>query len=262
MQNLQFQHKNLTTAEVYSSQLHRLHRVKLFSPAICHITQGSKLIIQHDNRLVATSNDLIIIPANTELEIVNQPAQGSFRSVLLQLSPELLSAFKAQYIQNYPPARFTSLCAPMSDGLTFMWQNLLDAVRHGLPPQLQEHQAMGLLLALHHDGLTGPLLIERSYNLTEQVRQMIMLSPAKPWTAKEIAQRLSLGTSTLRRRLQQESQSYREIIEEVRMSYALSQLQTTALPIGEIASRSGYLSSSRFTARFQQHYGCLPKNVR
>jgi AraC-like DNA-binding protein len=46
------------------------------------------------------------------------------------------------------------------------------------------------------------------------------------------------------------------------MSYALSQLQTTALPIGEIASRSGYLSSSRFTARFQQHYGCLPKNVR
>jgi AraC-like DNA-binding protein len=91
---------------------------------------------------------------------------------------------------------------------------------------------------------------------------MIMLSPAKPWTAQEIAQRLSLGTSTLRRRLQQESQSYREIIEEVRMSYALSQLQTTALPIGEIASRSGYLSSSRFTTRFQQHYGCLPKNVR
>lgn len=42
------------------------------------------------------------------------------------------------------------------------------------------------------------------------------------------------------------------------MSYALSQLQNTALPIGEIASRSGYLSSSRF----QQHYGCLPKKVR
>lgn len=143
-----------------------------------------------------------------------------------------------------------------------MWDNLLKAVRGDLPAKLQEHQAMGLLLVLHHDGLTGPRLIERRFNLTEQVRQLIMLSPSKLWTAQEIAGQLSLAPSTLRRRLQTESQSYRQIIEEVRMSFALSQLQTTALPIGEIASRCGYLSSSRFTARFRQHYGCLPKNVR
>lgn len=262
MQDLHFQHNHLTTAEVYSSQKHRLHRVKLFSPAICHITQGSKIVIQGDNRLVATPDELIIIPANTELEIVNQPAQGLFRSDLLLLAPELLTVFKTHYIQDYPAARLTSLCAPMSQGMAFMWDNLLDAVRQKLPAKLQEHQALGLLLALYHDGLAGPLLIERRYTLTEQVRQIIMMSPAKVWTAQEIAGHLSLGTSTLRRRLQQESQSYRQIIEEVRMSYALSQLQTTALPIGEIASRSGYLSSSRFTARFRQHYGCLPKNVR
>lgn len=262
MQDVHFQHKNLTTAEVYSSQLHRLHRVKLFSPAICHITQGSKVIIQDENRLLATPDVLIIIPANTELEIINQPAQGTFRSELLLLSPELLAAFKTHYIQDYPPARHVSLCAPMSQGLKFMWGNLLHAVRDDLPVKLQEHQAMGLLLALHQDGLAGPLLIERRYNLTEQVRQIIMMSPAKLWTAQEIAQHLSLGASTLRRRLQQESRSYRQIVEEVRMSFALAQLQTTTLPIGEIASRCGYLSSSRFTARFRQHYGCLPKNVR
>lgn len=166
-------------------------------------------------------------------------SQGTFRSELLLLSPELLAAFKTHYIQDYPPARHVSLCAPMSQGLKFMWGNLLHAVRDDLP-----------------------LLIERRYNLTEQVRQIIMMSPAKLWTAQEIAQHLSLGASTLRRRLQQESRSYRQIVEEVRMSFALAQLQTTTLPIGEIASRCGYLSSSRFTARFRQHYGCLPKNVR
>lgn len=262
MQDLHFEHKNLTTAEVYSSHKHRLHRVKLFSAAICHITQGSKVIIQDESRLIATPDELIIIPANTELEIVNQPAFGVFRSDLLLLSPELLSAFKSQYIHDYPPARLTSLCVPMSKGLTFMWDNLLNAVRSGLPAKLQEHQALGLLLALHHEGLTAPLLIERSFNLTEQVRQIIMSSPAKLWTAQDIAGQLSLGTSTLRRRLKLESQSYRQIIEEVRMSFALSQLQTTVLPIGEIASRCGYLSGSRFTARFRKHYGCLPKSVR
>ncbi|CER65147.1 regulatory protein [Salmonella enterica subsp. enterica serovar Typhi] len=158
------------------------------------------------------------------------------------------------YVQDYPPANLTSLCTPMSRSLTFMWENVLDAVRQGLPVGLQEHQAMGLLLALLHDGAAGPLLIERRYTLTEQVRQLIMLSPAKLWTAQEIARRLAMGTSTLRRRLQRESQSYRQIIEEVRMSCALSQLQSTTLPIGEIALRCGYLSGSRFTARFRQHY--------
>lgn len=242
MQEMHIRHQDLTTAEVRSSHLHRLHRVTLFSAAICHITQGSKVIIQDDSRLVAGPGELIIIPANTPLEII--------------------ARFKTMYVQDYPPANLTSLCTPMSRSLTFMWENVLDAVRQGLPVGLQEHQAMGLLLALLHDGAAGPLLIERRYTLTEQVRQLIMLSPAKLWTAQEIARRLAMGTSTLRRRLQRESQSYRQIVEEVRMSCALSQLQSTTLPIGEIALRCGYLSGSRFTARFRQHYGCLPSQVR
>ncbi|EDV6011591.1 AraC family transcriptional regulator, partial [Salmonella enterica subsp. enterica] len=232
---MHIRHQDLTTAEVRSSHLHRLHRVTLFSAAICHITQGSKVIIQDDSRLVAGPGELIIIPANTPLEIINQPAQSGFRSDLLLLSPEIIARFKTMYVQDYPPANLTSLCTPMSRSLTFMWENVLDAVRQGLPVGLQEHQAMGLLLALLHDGAAGPLLIERRYTLTEQVRQLIMLSPAKLWTAQEIARRLAMGTSTLRRRLQRESQSYRQIVEEVRMSCALSQLQSTTLPIGEIA---------------------------
>ncbi|KJT54028.1 regulatory helix-turn-helix protein, AraC, partial [Salmonella enterica subsp. enterica serovar Heidelberg str. RI-11-013343] len=50
---MHIRHQDLTTAEVRSSHLHRLHRVTLFSAAICHITQGSKVIIQDDSRLVA-----------------------------------------------------------------------------------------------------------------------------------------------------------------------------------------------------------------
>ncbi|SUG89071.1 transcriptional regulator [Salmonella enterica subsp. enterica] len=214
MQEMHIRHQDLTTAEVRSSHLHRLHRVTLFSAAICHITQGSKVIIQDDSRLVAGPGELIIIPANTPLEIINQPAQNGFRSDLLLLSPEIIARFKTMYVQDYPPANLTSLCTPMSRSLTFMWENVLDAVRQGLPVGLQEHQAMGLLLALLHDGAAGPLLIERRYTLTEQVRQLIMLSPAKLWTAQEIARRLAMGTSTLRRRLQRESQSYRQIVEE------------------------------------------------
>ena len=188
--------------------------------------------------------------------------QGQFRSDLLLLSPDLLAEFKTQYVRDFPAARSASVCAPLSNGLTFMWDNLLHAVRHNLAEKLQKHQAMGLLLALLEEGMAGPLLIERRFSLTEQVRQIVMLSPAKNWSVQEIAGQLAVGESTLRRRLKGESQSYRQIVEEVRMSLALSQLQSTTLPIGEIASRCGYLSGSRFTARFREHYGCLPKTVR
>ncbi|MDU1084834.1 MAG: AraC family transcriptional regulator, partial [Leclercia adecarboxylata] len=112
MQDFHFQHKHLTAAEVSASKMHRLHQVKLFYPAICHITHGSKVIIHEDSRLVATPDELIIIPANTPMEIVNQPAQGIFHSDLLLLSPDIIAAFKAHYLQSWPRSKTDSLCAP------------------------------------------------------------------------------------------------------------------------------------------------------
>lgn len=252
----------LTSTEVHSSRLHHLHRVKLFSAALCHVTQGSKVIVQDDNRLVATSSSLIIIPANTPLEIINAPEKGFFNSDLLFLSPEILNRFKQQYIHSVIPNQLTSLCAPFGTDLSYIWSTVLHAVRHNLSPTVQEHLVMGLLLVLHQEGLAGPLLIEPRFNLTEQVRQIVLFSPATQWSVDDVARQLSVGASTLRRRLQSEGQNFRQIVEEVRMSCALSLLQSTRLPVVDVALKCGYLSGSRFTARFHNHYGCLPKNVR
>ncbi len=120
---------------------------------------------------------------------------------------------------------------------------------------------MGLLLALHEAGYAGPLLVERQHDLSAQVRQLVMLSPAQAWSVSRIAKMLFLGESTLRRRLQQESQSFRQIVEEVRMAHARAAADHFAAH-REIAQNSGYQSGSRFTARFRQHYGLLPKHVR
>ena len=212
--------------------------------------------------MLATPQQLIILPADIELEVINQPENGLFCSDLLSLTPELLDDFKTRYLNEPSPGRLTSLCALVTPELSFMWQNVLQVVRGGLSTELQHHQAMGLLLALQQAGYAGPLLHERQQDLTGQVRQIIMLSPADEWSVPRVAKMLFLGESTLRRRLQLESQSFRLIVEEVRMAFALGQLQSTSLPIGEIARNSGYQSGSRFTARFRQHYGLLPKHVR
>jgi len=259
---IQVRFNRLTSTEVHSSRLHHLHRVKLFSAALCHVTQGSKVIVQDEKRLVATSRSLIILPANTELEIINQPENGFFNSDLLLLSPEVLSRFKQHYLHSVMPGQLTSLCAPFSTDLAFLWSGVLNAVRDNLSLSVQEHLVMGLLLVLHQEGLAGPLLIEPRFNLTEQVRQLILFAPATQWSVDDVASQLSLGASTLRRRLQNEGQNFRQIVEEVRMACALSLLQSTRLPVADIALKCGYLSGSRFTARFHNHYGCLPKNIR
>jgi hypothetical protein len=63
---------------------------------------GSKVIIQEENRVVATPDELIIIPA-IPLEIINQPVHGQFRSDLLLLSPDLLAEFKRNMYAIFQP---------------------------------------------------------------------------------------------------------------------------------------------------------------
>lgn len=177
MESIHFQHNALTAAEITTRRLCRLHRVRLFSPALCRVKRGSKVIVQGESRVLATPQQLIVLPADVELEVINQPENGLFCSDLLSLTPELLTRFKTRYLSEPPPGRLTSLCAPVTTELAFMWQSVLQAVREGLSVALQQHQTMGLLLALHEAGYAGPLLVERQQDLSAQVRQLIMLSP-------------------------------------------------------------------------------------
>ena len=156
MESIHFQHNALTAAEITTRRLCRLHRVRLFAPALCRVKRGSKVIVQGESRVLAAPQQLIVLPADVELEVINQPENGLFCSDLLSLTPELLTAFKTRYVSEPPPGRLTSLCAPVTTELEFMWQSVLQAVREGLSPSLQQHQTMGLLLALHEAGYACP----------------------------------------------------------------------------------------------------------
>lgn len=190
MESIHFQHNALTAAEITTRRLCRLHRVRLFSPALCRVKRGSKVIVQGESRVLATPQQLIVLPADVELEVINQPENGLFCSDLLSLTPELLTRFKTRYLSEPPPGRLTSLCAPVTTELAFMWQSVLQAVREGLSVALQQHQTMGLLLALYEAGYAGPLLVERQQDLSAQVRQLIMLSPAHAWSVSRVAKML------------------------------------------------------------------------
>ena len=43
---------------------------------------------------------------------------------------------------------------------------------------------------------------------------------------------------------------------------ALALVQTSSLPIGQVAEACGYASASRFSARFRTRFGCTPRSLR
>jgi AraC family transcriptional activator of pyochelin receptor len=61
---------------------------------------------------------------------------------------------------------------------------------------------------------------------------------------------------------QQFGASIHEYQTELRMRIALRLLQTTELPIAEIAERTGYAEPTNFTAAFKKHFASLPRDMR
>ncbi len=77
-------------------------------------------------------------------------------------------------------------------------------------------------------------------------------------SANGLAARLAMHPRTLDRRLAASGTSYREVLDEVRFAVARQLVETTALPIGEIAGALGYAEASPFVRAFRRWSGTTP----
>ncbi|HDL7338327.1 TPA: helix-turn-helix transcriptional regulator [Yersinia enterocolitica] len=263
MQQINHSQMAISSAEIVARRAHTLHRVRVFAPALCHVRQGSKLVQWGSQAASAGQSTMILFPAGIKVSIANTPDRGHYCSDMVYLPPNLLRQFRQWYGALAAASNAaTSLCVPLDTNTRRAWESLLLNLKNHAPDALSQHSAMGVLLALYLAGHAGSLLIDRRDKLAEQVQQIILLDPARDWSVSDVAQSLHMGDSTLRRKLMQEERQFRVILEEVRMGGALHALQTTSLPIGEIAAQHGYISASRFTSRFQRHFGLTPSRLR
>jgi AraC-like DNA-binding protein len=77
-----------------------------------------------------------------------------------------------------------------------------------------------------------------------------------------MAQRLHLGTRTLRRRLHAEKTIYQQVVTEFRIAMARRYLKETSLPASEIAALVGYSDSTSLYRSFQKTVGLTPGQYR
>ncbi len=83
-----------------------------------------------------------------------------------------------------------------------------------------------------------------------------------PFTQADIAADLGISDRSLRRLLDPQGLTFRTVLEQARLAYAVWALRQTALPVGEIAWRLGYDDQGAFARAFRRASGTSPSRFR
>ncbi len=242
---------------------HHIHTVMVREDLVGWVQSGAKTIINSQGHSVCQQGQLFMLARGTQWDVINQPAtNANYQALVLQISPELNHEFQQRYRASFNQAPIhhhaTLTTTPeLQQSLAHVHQ-LLGSDQHSLA--LKQHRVIDVLLLLAEQGYLFPTSSASSW--VDKVSRLIGSNPQAEWTVDRLAQTFNTSTSTLRRRMSDSGTTLGDLIREIRLETGLMLLQSTELPIGEIASRCGYESHSRFTAAFRQRFGLAPSALR
>jgi AraC-like DNA-binding protein len=95
-----------------------------------------------------------------------------------------------------------------------------------------------------------------------QVRSIILTDLERHANFDSIAERLKMSPRSLRRRLQEEGTSFRELVDEVRAQVAIKYIRDTNLSIEDVTYALGFNDASAFRHAFRRWTGAAPYEFR
>jgi AraC-like DNA-binding protein len=104
--------------------------------------------------------------------------------------------------------------------------------------------------------------VNRAGGAAADIRRILIGEPGRHLSIELIAEKLSMHPRALRRKLEAEDTSYRELLAEVRMRLAIEYLRKTAMTNEEIARRLGYSDAANFRHAFIRWTGRSPSDFR
>jgi AraC-like DNA-binding protein len=240
-----------------------IRHVPFFEPSVIVVLAGRKVLRDGRATLNCASGEVATVPAPISLDIRNIPEGRAhpYRALIVPFQPALLERV----------AKAHDLPRPRNGGgaraLQFARDDtLLAAMHHYLgssnATRVREHRLMEvlLLLAEANPDLLGYAYAQASWS--QRVRAVLGTDVARAWSLDEVCVRLASSESTLRRHLKYECTGFRELLAELRLSTALTQLLSTTRPIYRIAYDCGYQSVSRFSSNFHRRFGLPPRAFR
>ena len=246
--------------------IQKLREIPIYYPSIVLVLSGNKQIILNEQEQKIPAGNILLLPAEFSLWMENQPdtQQGVFLSLAISFSPQVLDSFYKIYPQQITSSKTQIIWQAKApeNVLLAMQQWFQWCQQHPIDDTIATHRQLEILLLLAQAGLVNNLLYAKHPQWKTRVAQIINMNLSHAWKIQEIAEKLNVSESTLRRHLQNESSNFREILEENRLVAGLSLLQETHWTIQQIAQVVGYQSQSRFCDRFKQRFGMTPSALK
>lgn len=246
-------------ARIVASAQHRIRTLTVRQDALVLVLHGRKQLLTADEQLEAGCGHGVLIAGGTTWDVINDPrGDGRYEALALAFDEELVHAFHKDMPQGASKA-LDAACVLSMDG------ELGDAVRRTLPQRpvsdtVMRHRMWEVLLLVHEQG--HHFVPGGSLSWADRIRRLVAQRPHADWKVDALGQAFHMSESSLRRRLESEGFTVSALVREVRLETALGLLQTTSLPVGEVAQRCGWESHSRFSAAFQERWGFAPSVLR
>lgn len=245
-----------------ASTVHIKH-APFYDPCLILVLSGSKTLFKDGKAVRCTAGNLLAVPGPSSFDLRNEPdlKTKKYTALLIPFKVELMDRLARSHNLVHEVRR-----EPLEVIGYELDETLHESIRHYLTTlgnaKLLNHRLMEILLIL---ATRNPALLSFGLHRVQwggRVRAVLSADLARTWALADVCKRLATTESTLRRNLKREGMNFREVLYDLRLASALTQLLQTSLPIYRIAYDCGYQSVSRFTSNFHKRFGVPPKQFR
>lgn len=242
---------------IFQRQPLKFRRLWLDLPTLVLVESGCKILHGEAGTFRVEAGQAVALAGGQAFDVSNHPGEAdSYRARWLAWERGLLENWRvAADVRPQPVVALGPVVPAFSEAFTALVQSLDDP---GLPDPVVGHRALEMLVWLE---CTGQLILDDT-KFAPRVRRLLAADLAREWRSQEVAAHFAMSEASLRRHLAAEDTSLSDILSDVRMSSALTLLQSTGQPVTRIASEVGYQSPSQFAVRFRRRFGCSPSDIR
>lgn len=232
----------------------RIVSVRMKHPSILVVLQGCKEVWVGGRVQAFGAGSVFVLPSDLLMEVVNIPGEDGaclYEAMIMEV-PNLPAGIAPLPTSSVPTLDFS--VTPGTD--------LMEALVHAATA-ISDHDQSEALKALR---MAEVLTLMRPHPaaaclfhvaLADQVAWLIAGDPTHDWTVADLAGRVGIGVSTLRRQLAAAGTSFRAIVSRERLRIGREAMQSGALSVAA-AEAAGYASRSHFSRRYREHFGTTP----
>ena len=226
------------------------------------IQVGSKRVLCPINgELVGQAADVMIFPPGAVVTLENRPVlNDGYRATGVCFPHHMIEAIFPNEKSRAKPIGIQLLqtCSDQSLEILDAIQTTLKDKR--LPHPIRQHRLLEPLVWLKFHGIQ--LSPHEDEKPLSRIRRLIETDLSHPWRSSEVADYFSISESTMRRWLAKSGQGFAKTLQNTRLEHGLSLLQSTDMPIAEIAFNCGFKTPSHFSDSFRKRFGIKPSEIR